>query len=73
MAHPSKTDSAPPVLIPDALHYAQDRAIAVPAGRVVRSGYVDVFRVRLACRERMAVGDISAAYQKRLQAGETQP
>lgn len=56
-----------------ALLIAQDRAMAVPAGWIVKTGYVDVFRVRLACRERMAVGDVGNAYQKRLQAGSSQP
>ena len=57
----------PPLLV------AQDRAIAVPQGWTVSTGYVDVFKVRLACRARMAVGDVDRAYQKRLQAGDAQP
>jgi hypothetical protein len=52
--------------------YAEDRSIRVPSGKIVRTGYVDVFKVRLACRERMAVGDVAAAYQKRLQLGSDQ-
>lgn len=51
----------------------QDRSLLVPQGHVIKTGYVDVFKVRLACRERMAVGDIDHAYQKRLQAGERHP
>lgn len=50
-----------------------DRSLSVPLGSTVRSGYVDVFHVRLACRERMAIGDMDRAYQKRLQAGPEQP
>lgn len=51
---------------------AADRSIAVDPGQRVHTGYVDVFRVRLACRERMAVGDIDRAYQRQLQLGATQ-
>jgi len=51
---------------------AIDRSFAVPAGCVVKTGYVDVFKVRLACRERMAVGDVAAAYQKVLQLGDSE-
>lgn len=46
--------------------------MVIHPGMVVRTGYVDVFRVRLACRERMAVGDIDRAYQRQLQLGSTQ-
>jgi hypothetical protein len=46
-----------------------DRSIRVPTGAIVKTGYLDVFKVGLACRERMAVGDVSGAYQKLLQLG----
>lgn len=48
-----------------------DRSLLVKPGKVVKTGYVDVWKVRLACRERMAVGDVSAAYQKLLQLGDS--
>ncbi|WP_245431131.1 hypothetical protein [Rhodoplanes roseus] len=51
----------------------EDRTMAVPPGAVVRTGYVDLFAVRLACRERMAVGDVKAAFERRLQLGDHQP
>lgn len=51
----------------------QDRSISVPPGAIVKTGYVDVFKVRLACRERMAVGDVDRAFQRRLQAAPNQP
>ena len=51
----------------------EDRSIAVPNGAVIRTGYVDVFLCRLACRERMAVGDVNGAYQRRIQLGDRQP
>lgn len=38
----------------------------------VQSGYVPAHKVRLACRERMAVGDVAAAYQRALQLGPDQ-
>ncbi len=54
------------------MNFMPDRHLAVPPGTVVRTGYVDIFRVRPACRERMAVGDVGAAFQKVLQAGKDQ-
>lgn len=47
--------------------FAMDRSIRVPPGAVVKTGYVDIFKCRLACRERMAVGDVKLAYEKVLQ------
>ena len=52
---------------------AEDRGFAVPPGETVASGYVAVHMVTLACRERMAVGDVDRAYQRRLQAAPAQP
>jgi len=46
---------------------AEDRTMIVPAGKIVKTGYVKVENVRLACRARMAVGDVAAAYQRVLQ------
>lgn len=57
-------------MIPAAV--ATDRAFLVPAGATVRTGYVPVHRVRLACRERMAVGDVAEAYRRQLQFGSSQ-
>lgn len=50
----------------------EDRSLQIPAGAVVKTGYVDIFKVKLACRERMAVGDVDRAYQKKLQLGSSQ-
>lgn len=50
-----------------------DRALAVPPGKLVRTAYVEVHRVRLGCRERMGVGDVERAYEKRLQLGANSP
>lgn len=50
----------------------EDRSIAVPPGYVVQTGYVEIYRIRLACRERMAIGDVDRAYQRQLQLGEHQ-
>jgi hypothetical protein len=49
---------------------APDRTILVAPGEVVKTGYVDVWSCRMACRERMAVGDIDRAFQRLLQLGE---
>src|SRR5690606_39864802 len=43
-----------------------DRGLAVPPGATVRTGYVPVHDVRLACKARMAVGDVEAAYRRRI-------
>jgi hypothetical protein len=51
---------------------AADRSIRVPPGALVRTGYVELERVRLACRDRMAVGDVEVAYRRRLQLGDAQ-
>lgn len=53
-----------------ALTVAVDRAFSVPAGHIVKTASVDVFRCRLANRARIGVGDIEHAYHKRLNAGE---
>lgn len=47
-----------------------DRALEVPPGWIVRTGYVPIARVTMDCRERMAVGDLDRAYQKALQLGD---
>jgi len=46
-----------------------DRAMVVPMGATVRTGYVALEQVRMLCRERMAVGDVEAAYRRLLQMG----
>lgn len=52
---------------------AADRSLIVPAGHIVRTAYVPVGQIDLACRDRMAVGDVDAAYRRRLQLGSAQP
>jgi hypothetical protein len=51
----------------------EDRSISVPQGALVKTGYVAVEDIRLACRERMAVGDVDRVYQRRLQIAPDQP
>lgn len=48
-----------------------DRAVLVPAGKTIRTGYVWVWDCILDNRERMAVGDIDRAYQRLLQQGNS--
>lgn len=48
----------------------EDRSLKIPPGKLVKTGYVQIFQTRLACRERMAVGDVDKAYQKKLQLGD---
>lgn len=52
---------------------AEDRSIAVPPGHIVRTGYVPVEQVTMACRERMTPGDVKGAYERLLQLGGHQP
>lgn len=52
---------------------AEDRTLRVGPGQLVRTGYVPAHRIRLACRARMAVGDVESAYRRRLQLGDSQP
>lgn len=56
----------------DPIKTYEDRSMAVPAGKVVLTGYVPIDKVRMACRDRMAVGDLAAAYQKILCMGDGQ-
>lgn len=53
--------------------FAEDRSMAVPAGHIVRTGYVAVEHVTMACRDRMAPGDVKVAYELLLQMGGNQP
>lgn len=55
--------------VPKPVTLATDRSIHVPSGMIVKTGYVEVFKVRLACRERMAVGDVKDSYSRLLQLG----
>lgn len=51
----------------------EDRSLAVPPGQHVVTGYVPIHKVRLACRDRMAIGDVRTAYERRIQLGDHQP
>lgn len=50
----------------------QDRSISVPPGQRVITGYVPIEQITIACRARMAVGDVEAAYRKQLALGSNQ-
>ena len=52
---------------------AEDRTILVPAGSLVRTGYVKIHRIRLANKTRIGVGDVDVAFRRRLQLGDYQP
>lgn len=56
-----------------ALLIAEDRGMTVPAGAIVQTGYVRVDLVTLLCRDRMAVGDVERAMQRRMAAHPGQP
>lgn len=47
-----------------------DRSLSVPPGKIIKTQYVSIWDCKMACRERMAVGDINGAYQKLLQLGD---
>lgn len=55
------------------LKIAEDRGMVVPAGQNVTTSYVPVHQVRLACRDRMAIGDVERAMQRRMAAAPGQP
>lgn len=46
---------------------ALDRSLVVPNGRLVLTRWVSVWRCELACRDRMAVGDVQIAYNRLIQ------
>lgn len=49
-----------------------DRSLSVPPGQLVRTGYVEMHRIRLGCRDRITVGDVERAYRQQLALGEHQ-
>jgi len=57
----------------NALRVAEDRSLEVPMGRSVRSGYVHRDVIRLACLDRMAVGDVEHAMRRRMACAPGQP
>lgn len=50
----------------------QDRSISVAPGQRVITGYVPIEQITMACRARMAVGDIDIAYRRHLALGDHQ-
>ena len=46
-----------------------DRHKIVPPGHIIVTGYVRIWDIELACRERMAVGDVDVAFRRLLQLG----
>lgn len=50
----------------------QDRSISVPPGHRVVTGYVHIDQIKIACRSRMAVGDVETAYRRQLALGDHQ-
>lgn len=57
----------------DTLRVAEDRGMVVPSGKAVRTGYVPVGNVEMACRDRMAIGDVERAMQRRMAAAPGHP
>jgi hypothetical protein len=51
---------------------AEDRSMVVPRGHVVKTAYVDMGQIRMACRERMTCADVERAYQRHVQLGDAQ-
>lgn len=51
----------------------EDRSMVVPAGAIVRTDYVKIEDVVLACRDRMAIGDVGRAMQRRMSCAPDQP
>jgi len=55
------------------LRIPEDRSMIVPPGAKVITGYVPIEQVVLACRDRMAVGDVERAMQRRMSCAPAQP
>lgn len=53
-----------------AVAIAIDRSLLVAPGDAVRTAWIELWRVKLACRDRMAVGDVATAFQRLLQLGD---
>lgn len=49
---------------------AEDRSLLVHRGQVVKTGYVDIFKVRLANRTPMSAGDMQLAHQRAVNLGD---
>lgn len=49
--------------------YAQDRSILVPRGKIIKTAWVPVHEIKLACKDRMSIGDVKGAYERLLQLG----
>jgi len=47
-----------------------DRHKILPPGKIIVTGYVKIWDIELACRDRMAVGDVDMAFRRLLQLGE---
>jgi hypothetical protein len=52
---------------------AEDRSAIVPQGKLIRTGYVPVFTIELACRDRISPADIDKAMQRRMACAPDQP
>lgn len=52
---------------------AEDRSMIVPAGKLVKTGYVPIDQIKLKCRDRMSIGDVEYSVRKRLAIGPSQP
>lgn len=47
-----------------------DRHKIVPPGQIIVTGYISVWDIEFACRDRMAVGDVDTAFRRILQLGQ---
>lgn len=57
----------------NSLRIAEDRGLLVPSGMVIRTGYVKIENVALACRDRMSVADVDVAMKRMMAASPGQP
>ncbi len=56
-----------------AVRVPEDRSMVVPPGATVRTGYVPVEDVVLACKERMDIAAVEKAMQRRMAIAPAQP
>ncbi|WP_108459208.1 hypothetical protein [Devosia naphthalenivorans] len=55
------------------LRIAEDRGMVVPSGATVCTGYVPTADIIMACRDRMAIGDVERSMQRRMACAPDQP
>lgn len=53
--------------------FQEDKTIAVPPGKIVKTQYVPIHDITFGCRDSMAIGDVDRAFQRLIQIAPNQP